>query len=103
MDTQELYKQVNALVEKGNDAEVRAFVVEHINEFPDDVRSQIAMFFFEEAAHTHAAGLQAEAELVEGAIAGIEQLAPIKRFLEDTLKLSGIRDRLQLPGTDPVA
>ena len=43
-----LVKQLREIMKKGTEQEVRDFLVDHIDEFPEDVKQKITFIFFQE-------------------------------------------------------
>lgn len=95
MDTDTLFDELIVLADAGDEQAIRTFLATHINEFPEEIRSQIVMFFFEEAVSDHAAGLRAEAELVENATNTLDLLGGIKQLVEDQIGVDAVRNRLK--------
>ncbi|MEN9561141.1 MAG: hypothetical protein RIQ56_414 [Candidatus Parcubacteria bacterium] len=48
----DLYAEIAKFVEAGDEAGARAFIVEHIQEFPEEAREAIVFEFFKEALGT---------------------------------------------------
>ncbi len=51
----ELYNQFVQVFNNGTEEEIRNFLIENINRFPEDVQKEIIWFFFEEALEKTAA------------------------------------------------
>ncbi len=94
MDTDALFEQVLQLYENGDEQALRAFLVAHVNEFPEEVRNQIVFFFFEEAVTDHAEGLEESRALLEEGADTLETLGALKKELEDRLGAEEVRARL---------
>ena len=95
MDTDTLFMEVLELCEAGDEKGLRTFLAEHINEFPEEIRDQIVIFFFEEAITDHANALEEELEFKRGATETLEMLGTMKKIAEDQLKTAEVRERLQ--------
>lgn len=49
MEIDELYEKFRGFVESGDENGARAFVIEHINDFPEEARAAIVFEFFKDA------------------------------------------------------
>ncbi|GEM_PF-1572798 len=94
MNTTALYTSLLDLYEKGDEQELRAFLVAHVNEFPEEVKGEIGLFFFEEALRSHADGIDAETEFKSESIKALEALAGIRKTIEEQLAADLVRERL---------
>lgn len=99
MDIDVLTENVQNLLEEGDEAVLRTFVVEHINEFPEDVRNEIALYLFEEAVTERADAMDATDAYMEDADEALETLGSLKRTLEEYVRLAAVRERLHM-GSD---
>jgi hypothetical protein len=55
MNTSELFTQLEALIQGGDEPKARAFLVDHLAEFPEEAREKIMFAFFTEALGQEAA------------------------------------------------
>lgn len=81
-------------VESGDEPGARAFLAEHINEFPEEVRNEIVLTFFEEALENKAQEIEAIGEVQEAALKELESLDEDEKVLEDAQKATQIREEL---------
>lgn len=95
MDIDTLFDSVLSLIDAGDESALRMFVAEHVNEFPEDIRDQVVMFFFKEAVSDHAEGVQAEEELLRESLGLMEELGTLKKAIEDRQAADATLKRLQ--------
>ena len=67
MDETTLAEKLSSLIENGTEEEVRAFIVEHFMEFPEEVRGEFAMEMVTESLEDQAASLENIADIKEKA------------------------------------
>ena len=96
MDIDTLRANLVTLLEKGEKQPLTLFIAEHINDFPEDIRKELIMGFFTDAVTSYTEGQQAEDEFLVEAVNALEELEALKRFLEESLQLEGVRSRLNL-------
>lgn len=70
----DIYEQLGALIEKGNEEEVRTFVREHFFEFPKDFQDKVVLSLMNEA--------------MDEATASQEQMVGLKTLLLQALEVS---------------
>ena len=89
-DFAQLYDKFLEVMGRGDEAETRVFLVEHFEEFPEDVQNEIFVSFLEEGLER----TREEMELVEGVqkdiIKNAQVLERVKRILEDKLKVKDL-------------
>lgn len=96
MDEQQkkLFDDLRGVFENGSEEEVRAFLVDHISAFPDDIKDEIVFAFFEEGLDK---AIEEKGKLVEFEEAGIEELktlAELKRRIDDRIKVMELEEKL---------
>lgn len=90
MTQQELQEAFVAFIEKEDEEGARAFLIEHINDFPEEIRKEIAFSFFVDA-------VQKDAK-IEGvkrdALAVLKDLEETESVLLDAQKASDIKNTI---------
>ncbi|HVY36020.1 MAG TPA: hypothetical protein VG982_01970 [Candidatus Paceibacterota bacterium] len=94
MTATELYNQFKAFVDAGDEKGARAFLAEHINEFPEDIRDNIAFAFFEEAVQNDTEGIVENAQIQQEGAHLLEELDKVEAMLEDAKKATEIKDTM---------
>ena len=89
MDEQQkkLFDDLRGVFENGSEEEVRAFLVDHISAFPDDIKDEIVFAFFEEGLDK---AIEEKGKLVEFEEAGIEELKTLplsNRLIKNTHRI----------------
>lgn len=94
MTVTELYNTFLEFVEKGDEKGARAFLIEHLNDFPQEVKEKIAFGFFEEAVLNDSAGLKEMSELQQTGKDALEEMAQSANALEEAKKAIEIKESL---------
>jgi len=88
MTQEELYNSFMALVEKEDEAAAKQFLIDHLNDFPEEVRKEIAFTFFTDA-------VKKEAAIADEQKAGLETMKDLDEvgiILADALKASELKE-----------
>lgn len=97
MTPQELYQELTRLIEAQDAAGAEAFIMAHLNEFPEEVRDQllqaVIVSSIEEEAHLTStiAGLQEEA------IEAIHQIEIIEEELDNQDRIDALKKEINAP------
>ena len=89
-----LYHQFKEVMDKGTEEQAEQFLVEHLKEFPEDVKNEIVLSLFEngmnEVIAQDSAMLAFKKEGVE-TMTGLEQAI---RILDDKLKVLELQEKI---------
>lgn len=87
-----LFKDFMALLDRNDEAGARAFLVEHLKEFPQETQDAIIMAFVEEALGKGAEEARLIADFQKQGLEAIDALEQSKRELEDKKKMLEIKE-----------
>ncbi len=90
MNQEELYKAFVELVEKGDEEGARAFLVDHLSDFPEEMRKEIAFAFFVDAVEKDAAVANAQKE----GLKMMKTLDEVEAILADASKAASIKEQI---------
>ncbi len=90
MTQQELHDAFVSFIESGDEEGARAFLIEHLNDFPEQIKKEIAFAFFADAVAKEAA-LDATKKT---AIEMMKELDTVESILSDAEKAANIRNDL---------
>ncbi len=65
MNPEELYNSFIAFIEAGDEDGARAFLIEHLNDFPEEMKNDVAFAFFMDAVNKEAAIAEVQKEGLE--------------------------------------
>ncbi len=94
MDTNkisELYKTLMAFVENGDEKGARAYLSEHINELPEDLKKKIMFEFFMEAVDIDVEAGEQKVRLQKEGMSAIKEIDKMTKELNDQKKLIDVR------------
>ena len=94
-DFSALYAQFMEIMNKGTEEEARTFLMEHMNELPEDVRQGVILTFFEEGLKEAAANNAAVEEFQKEGIEAVQELETGKRILDDKLKVLELQEKMK--------
>lgn len=92
----DLYNEMNALIQAGDEAKVRAFIKEHLQEFPPEAQEKLTFAFFEEAVREEAIRNDAIRPAQTEALKTLEGLIAARQTLQDGVQLAGVKADLGL-------
>jgi hypothetical protein len=78
----EIKNKLLDLVKTGDEKRVRDFVIEHIKEFPEDVRDSLIFSFFSEAVKDNSVDAEALMKFKEEGLSALMDLANAKEDLK---------------------
>lgn len=90
MNQEELYNSFIALVEEGDEDKARAFLVDHLNEFPEETRKEIAFAFFVDAVKKESAVSETQKKGIEI----MKSLDEVEAILSDASKAAALREQI---------
>lgn len=90
----DLYNEFLALVNKGDEAGARKFLVENLNKFPEEAQDKITFSFFEEALMKETEGVQEIADMQKQGLDAMSQIEKAKKVLEEQLKVRDLKNKL---------
>jgi hypothetical protein len=91
-----LYEEFFALVESGDEAKVREFIVAHFKEFPEDVQDKLTFVFFEEALSANAEDSGVVSDFKNTGLNLLQEMDKVKKDLEDKIKVLDIKSSLDM-------
>ena len=89
-----LYNKLTELVDAGDESVVRAFLIEHLKEFPEDVQKKIAFGFFEDALDRKIEISAQNAQIQKQGMDSISEIEKAENTLKDKEKLGNLRSSL---------
>lgn len=89
-----LYQQFKDVAAAGNEEDARKFLIDHLNEFPEDVKNGITLALFEDALNEASAQESAEANLKQESIDVMNALEQSMRILDDKLKVLDMQEKI---------
>ncbi len=95
-NTDSLYKEFLVLVEEGDEAKVRAFVVAHFKEFPEEVQDKLTLAFFEEALTSKTDGDAEVSNVMDYSLNLLREMGKAKSELEDEKKVIEVKQSLDM-------
>lgn len=93
-DPNQLYDEFFALVERGDEAAAKKFLVDNLKEFPQETQDTIIIAFLEEAMTKQASDDVAMAGFKKRGVEMIRQLEEEKETLGKKLKMAEIKESL---------
>lgn len=90
MNQEELYNSFIALVEKGDEDAARMFLVDHLNEFPEEMRKEIAFAFFVDAVKKDMVISEAQKKGLEI----MKDLDEVQMILSDASKAAALKEEI---------
>ena len=94
-DFSALYAQFRDVMNKGTEEEARVFLLEHMNEFPKDLREKVVLALFEEGLHEAAANKAAVEEFQQEGIEIAHELEKGKRILDDRIRVLELEEKMK--------
>ena len=90
----ELYKKLTDLMKAGDETAARAFLKEHLNEFPKEMQEKIVFEFFEEALDKQVETEELMSEVQEKGMETIADIDKARANIEEKQKLNDVRKDL---------
>lgn len=87
---EELYKEFVALVEKGDEEAARQFLIDHLNDFPEAMRKDIAFAFFTDAVKKDAA----IAEIQKQGLELMKQADEEEKVVSDAIQVALLKEQM---------
>lgn len=88
MNQEELYNSFIALIESGDEDAAKKFLIDHLNDFPEETRKEIAFAFFVEAVNKEAVISEAQKKGIEI----MKSLDEVEEILNDASKAASIKE-----------
>jgi len=98
MSTTELYNKLMELVDAGDEQAAKDFLIEHIKEFPEDVRNKIIFEFFEDAVDQQIENSTNKAEIQKQGLEALKEIGKAEDSLKDEKKAADVRAKLEMAG-----
>jgi hypothetical protein len=90
----ELYNKFMKIVEGGDEARAREFLVENLKQFPEKTQNAIIMAFFEEALSANKENADAVSNFQKQGLRMIDELEKVKAKLQDKAKLIEMKKKI---------
>jgi len=90
-----IIEQLAELVESGDEKEVRTFIIEHINEFPLDVKNDFIFAFLKEAIGLDTKIKELQCQIVEEGASVLKEIRKDKSNLLDKQKILMILEKIK--------
>lgn len=89
-----LYQQIQTLVAKGEEQEAKAFLIEHLNDFPPELREKIIFAFFYEALEEASEEEKSLEEFRTQTISVLNEIREAKKEAQQKLDQINLKERL---------
>lgn len=93
-DFSTLYDKFKEIVDSGTEEDARAFLLNHLNEFPEDMRQNIILSLFQQGLQDAAAAATARQEFQQEGIDAIQELETGKRIMDDNQKVFDLQEKM---------
>lgn len=90
----DLYNEFLVYVNKDDEAGARAFLIDNLQKFPEEVQGKLTFAFFEEALMDKTKGIKDIAEIQREGLEAMSQIDKAKKILEDKIKIEDLRSSL---------
>lgn len=90
MTQQELHEAFVGFVNSGDEAGARKFLIEHLNDFPEDMKKDIAFAFFLDAVEKDSGNREFE----RSALDLMKELDKTEEILEEAQKVASLREEM---------
>ncbi len=90
-----LFKEFDRLVASGDEAAMRAFLVDHLKEFPKELQDKITFAFFAEAVTKQGAEASAVPEMQQEAGDALAMLLGARKELENEARIGELKEQLK--------
>ena len=94
-DFSALYAQLRDIMDNGTEEGARTFLLEHMNEFPEDLREKVVLALFEDGLKEAAANQSAVEDFKQEGVEIANELATGKRILDDKLKVMELQEKMK--------
>lgn len=95
MTPTELYDAFADIVETGDEAAARAFLAEHINEFPEETRNELISTFLTEAISEEARTIEARAEFQKEVLAALDDVKGARNEIENQKRIEELKQQVK--------
>jgi hypothetical protein len=92
--TAEIIQQLQNLIVIGDDAGARQFAIEHIKEFPKEIRNKIIFAFFQEAVKKDTQVKEAQSEAADEALTALKDLEKDKKNLGEKQRIVELHQKI---------
>ncbi len=89
-----LYTQFKEIVDNGTEEDARTFLVDHLAEFPEDLRQQIILSLFQQGLQDAATAETARQEFQQEGMDVIREIEVGKRILDDKQKRIELQEKI---------
>jgi hypothetical protein len=89
-----LYNQFKEVMDKGTEEQAQQFLVDHLKEFPEDVKNEIVFSLFESGVNEMAAQDSAMLTFKKEGLELASDLEKALRILDDKLKVLDLQEKI---------
>ena len=89
-----LYRQFKEIMDKGTEEQAEQFLVEHLKEFPEDVKNEIVLSLFENGMNEVIAQDSAMLAFKKEGVETMTALEQAIRILDDKLKVLDLQEKI---------
>ena len=90
----DLYNEFLVYVDKGDEVGARAFLIDNLQKFPEEVQDKLTFAFFEEALMGETKEIKEIGEIQKQGLNAISQINKAKKILQDKIKIINLRSSL---------
>jgi len=90
----DLYNKFLVYVNKNDEQGARAFLIDNLQKFPEEIQDKLTFAFFEEALMDETKGIKDTAEMQKQGLDAMSQIDKAKKILEDKIKIENLRSNL---------
>ena len=94
-DFSALYAQFRDIMDNGTEEGARTFLLEHMNEFPEDLREKVVLALFEDGLKEAAANQSVVEDFKQEGVEIVNELETGKRILDDKLKVMELEEKMK--------
>jgi len=80
-------KKLGELIEAGDENSVRSFIIEHINDFPTDLKNEFIFTFLQEAVELDTRIKEAQVAVVSDGLGALKEINKEKKNLLDKQRI----------------
>ena len=95
-----IYNKFLEFIQAGDWPAARAFILEHLQEFPEEVRNNILGLFLEEALLKEGGEAGAELKLQQEVLEELEDIQGAEKEIGNLQRIEELKEKLQMPPQD---
>lgn len=91
----DITKKLGELIETGDEASVRSFIIEHINDFPTNLKNEFIFAFLQEAVELDTKIKEAQVALVSEGLGALREIKKEKKNLLDKQRILELMSKMK--------